>query len=502
MRQIECRIIQELLPLYAENLVSEETAEDIKEHLAGCTSCALEWEDFIQPLPDPLALNKEAPEKGMENRFLNRLKKTVGAVVLLVAISGAGLAYASYTAGRHVGADDPAYRFAKELGLFTEIKQKKNIDGIQVELDKGLFDSTRSVLFLSFSERASDFPQLNLTDESGRQYEQKRGKGWQNKYFMFEFEPLELDTQEIQVSLATSPQTPGIAEFSIPVDVTKTARYTTIVYPNQEKTHSNLRITLDKAVLGVSETEFRVRFDWPVDGSVAGIGLDRGTAYFPTSIIKAPDTPPPPGMGVLPPGGLRSAYSATYGLYYRPEDPPENRPALYDLTARQEVPAEEGEYRTTQFPCQVMAILKFAPVNQKVKELELLLPPVYLYHKVESSPKLHLSFKGKVELNLEKNVALPQGKLIIEKAWLEEDQLFLSYRLESTLDPVTLLPHFELTDTRGERQGRMRFDRENTQVIIFALYSKDTEEFMLNLDSMGQLQPREKFAVNLGESDI
>lgn len=245
-----------------------------------------------------------------------------------------------------------------------------------------------------------------------------------------------------------------------------------------------------------------MRFDWPVDGSVAGIGLDGDAAYFPTSVIEAPNTPPPPDLGAPPPGGLRSAYSATYALFYRPEDPPENRPALYDLTARQEVPAEEGEYRTTQFPCQVMAILKFAPVNQKAKELELLLPPVYLYRKVESSSKLHLSFKGETELNLEKNLALPQGKLIIEKAWLEQDQLFLSYRLESTLNPVTLLPHFELTDTRGERLGRMRFDRENPQIITFALFSKGNKEFLLNLDSMGQLQPREKFAVNLGESDI
>jgi hypothetical protein len=47
----------------------------------------------------------------------------------------------------------------------------------------------------------------------------------------------------------------------------------------------------------------------------------------------------------------------------------------------------------------------------------------------------------------------------------------------------------------------MRFDRENPQVVIFALSDKDTEEFFLNLDSMGQLQPREKFAVNIGEGE-
>jgi predicted anti-sigma-YlaC factor YlaD len=90
MRQKECSFIQELLPLYAENLVSEETAQLIKEHLAGCTSCAQDWENFIRPLPDPVSLEKFTPEKRIENKLFKRLKKTVAAVVLLVIMSGPG----------------------------------------------------------------------------------------------------------------------------------------------------------------------------------------------------------------------------------------------------------------------------------------------------------------------------------------------------------------------------------------------------------------------------
>jgi hypothetical protein len=176
-----------------------------------------------------------------------------------------------------------------------------------------------------------------MADDSGKQYEQRRAKGWHGKYFMFEFEPVGLETQELIVSLSLDESQEHRAEYTFPVDVVKTAQYTKIIYPNQEKELSYLKITLDKAVLGVSESEFKLRFDWPIDNSVAGIGLGRGSAYFPTSVTKVPDTPPPPGMGAPPPGGLMSGYASTVGINYRPQDPPENRPALYDLTGRQEV---------------------------------------------------------------------------------------------------------------------------------------------------------------------
>lgn len=499
MRQKECSFIQELLPLYAENLVSEETTELIKEHLAGCTGCAQEWENFIRPLPDPVALEKVTPEKGIENKLFQRLKKTAAAVVLLVIMSGAGLTYASYTAGKHVGTDDPAYRFAKELGLFTEIKQTKDLEDFQVTLDKGLFDSTRSILFINLSSSTNTIPQVNLADDSGRQYEQRRAKGWHNKYFMFEFEPVGLEAKELSVSLSPDESQEQRTEFTFPVDVVKTAQYTKVVYPNQEKKLSSLKITLEKAILGVSESEFKVRLDWPTDNTVAGIGLGRGSAYFPTSVTKAPDIPPPPGMGAPPPGGLMSGYASTVGINYRPQDPPINRPALYDLTGRQEVEVEGAEYRTTQFPCQVLATLKFAPVKQETEQLELLLPPVYLYKKVTESPKVQLNFEDKNELLLEKSVAFPQGKLIIEKAWLEKNQLYLSYRLETSAKPETIIPHFGLLDNQGMKQGSMRFDREKSEVIIFSLYNEGTKEFALRLDSIGQLLPREKFTLDMRE---
>ena len=40
----ECSIVRDVLPLYFENMVSEDTAVFVKEHLENCSDCAAELE--------------------------------------------------------------------------------------------------------------------------------------------------------------------------------------------------------------------------------------------------------------------------------------------------------------------------------------------------------------------------------------------------------------------------------------------------------------------------
>lgn len=45
----ECNIIRDLLPLYAEQMVSADTAEFVEEHLNGCKECLQEYEQMKEP---------------------------------------------------------------------------------------------------------------------------------------------------------------------------------------------------------------------------------------------------------------------------------------------------------------------------------------------------------------------------------------------------------------------------------------------------------------------
>jgi len=494
--QKECYLIQELFPLYSENLVSMETAEHIKEHLDKCTCCREAWEHFTEPLLDPVSSKEIHLEKGIGDKLLNRLRRTALVIIFILIIGGFSLAYASYNAGKNVGLDDPSYRLADELGLFTQINQTKPLAGIQVTIDKGLFDSSRTVLFLRLSSSSKAFPEVNLTDGKGHEYLSKSGKSFHNKYYVLEFEPFKLEAEEARVSLSFEENEK--IDFCFPVDVTKTVQYTRIIYPNQEKNIQGVNIALEKSVLGVSQSEFKLKIDWPYDGSVAGIALGKGVAFFPTSVKQVPaDAPPPPGP--VPPGGFMSNYAATYGVNYRSEDPPQNRPALYDLTNRQEVTVQDAEYKTTQFPCQVMASLKFDLVEQKTDNLELLIPPVYLYEKVKEKNEIYLNFTEQEVINVEKSISYQGGKVIVEKVWLEKKRVYISYRIESPGRPNDYLPNFILKDKEGRKQGNLRFDRKKPQVIFFPLINEDTQEVFISLDSVGHLLPRERFTIDVSD---
>lgn len=59
----ECSIVRDLLPLYAEDMVSADTGEFVKEHLEGCTECKEEYEKMRSPqTPDTVSAQKNGIE--------------------------------------------------------------------------------------------------------------------------------------------------------------------------------------------------------------------------------------------------------------------------------------------------------------------------------------------------------------------------------------------------------------------------------------------------------
>ena len=83
----ECSIVCDLLPLYAEDMVSEDTAEFVKEHLGNCPTCRAELEKLRKPV-QPVAA-QHVPDIDAEP--LKRLKKarlmeTVQAILCTAAV--------------------------------------------------------------------------------------------------------------------------------------------------------------------------------------------------------------------------------------------------------------------------------------------------------------------------------------------------------------------------------------------------------------------------------
>lgn len=89
----DCSIVQDLLPLYAEDMVKPETKEFVEGHLAGCEACRNELDALkadVKPAPEV----QLAPLRGIERALRRRrLTAVLLTAALVLTLATAGFAY-------------------------------------------------------------------------------------------------------------------------------------------------------------------------------------------------------------------------------------------------------------------------------------------------------------------------------------------------------------------------------------------------------------------------
>jgi len=96
MKEIKCTIIQDILPLYVDEVVSQDTKEMVDEHLQHCERCRTEYENMKQDLSIPMD-NNVASLKAINKKW--RKKKmmiTLVSVFATAVILFGAFAYAFY----------------------------------------------------------------------------------------------------------------------------------------------------------------------------------------------------------------------------------------------------------------------------------------------------------------------------------------------------------------------------------------------------------------------
>lgn len=82
----ECSIVRDLLPLYAENLVSDDTAAFVCEHLKSCDDCGKEYERIKEPKPIQNG-NEAAPLQSLSRKLkMKRIQTIALTAVFLIAL--------------------------------------------------------------------------------------------------------------------------------------------------------------------------------------------------------------------------------------------------------------------------------------------------------------------------------------------------------------------------------------------------------------------------------
>lgn len=98
----ECKIVQDLLPLYAEDLVSPETREFIDEHCALCEACEKLRSRAMEPLPKA-PIDAKAYQKTLRRDTMKMAIRGVGIVTVIclafVLLVGGVAVYALWEGG-------------------------------------------------------------------------------------------------------------------------------------------------------------------------------------------------------------------------------------------------------------------------------------------------------------------------------------------------------------------------------------------------------------------
>lgn len=112
----ECSIVCDLLPLYAEDMVSEDTAEFVKEHLGNCPTCRAELEKLRKPV-QPVAA-QHVPDIDAEP--LKRLKKALLMEKVQAILCTAAVLLALMLSGLSLLTAPEYFAYSQELVTVTE----------------------------------------------------------------------------------------------------------------------------------------------------------------------------------------------------------------------------------------------------------------------------------------------------------------------------------------------------------------------------------------------
>lgn len=89
MKDVSCEVIRDLLPLYEDGAVSQETEALVRRHLADCPACREELRKMRTPISVPPEEDKELWERFEARRAKQRRKRRIGIACALSLLAAA-----------------------------------------------------------------------------------------------------------------------------------------------------------------------------------------------------------------------------------------------------------------------------------------------------------------------------------------------------------------------------------------------------------------------------
>ena len=162
----ECEIVQDLLPLYAENMVSEGSRKMIEEHLPGCGDCTAAYQKLIAPDP-ALTLHKSEAES--LKKFEKKRKMRLGWKIALIVIGAVILQYLL------------VFGLVFLMSAGSKVKDDQNVNNYSSYMGADSDEEYRN----KWGMDESIFPQTVTKDMEVREYRMTYYNPWDAQYLSY-----------------------------------------------------------------------------------------------------------------------------------------------------------------------------------------------------------------------------------------------------------------------------------------------------------------------------
>lgn len=139
--RITCNVIRDILPLYAENMVSEDTRKIVEEHINNCDKCKKELEDMKTSIDLPIDTDMTPLKKIKASIRKKKLQAVIFTAMLTIAIITAVIGF--LTVPRFIPYQEGLISFMEKdngmiIVVFNDEVTGYNISSYPSETDDGL----------------------------------------------------------------------------------------------------------------------------------------------------------------------------------------------------------------------------------------------------------------------------------------------------------------------------------------------------------------------------
>ncbi len=488
MTDRECQIIRDLLPIYNDGEAGGATGEFVEQHLEKCAGCRELLATYRQPVfPGVSDATYSTPKK---TGFAGRFRRVAALAMVILLFTATAIAWASYNAGKNLALRDPSFQQAEKMDLFTEVNKSKKLGPYVVTVNRVLLDTARTTVFYQVEPamEGGDFLEVSMTDDKGVNYQPRSGRGLHSKNFVYDLEPVNLDAEKITLTF-NSDSIPVEARFTIPVDPTLVAQNTRELYPNLTAQTGPVELSIDRAVLGLSESIFFFRARWPLEPGIAGVGVETAPPMYTEMGPNGPTIAETRISRPLPAPGIKGANTGLPGPWAR----------MVDLTNGKKVKLRETRTSTDTITGGIDGAFHFNAVDPSARELELTSPVLYLYRFPEQEQVLEMEIPREGEKTVNKIFKWGPLSYTLEKVALEDEKLafYLEYSGAGDKPSDYYRPDFRLKAGKIWRKGPVLEPQDGSRVKVTFHFLPDTEETALKLRSVGEKLERVEFKILL-----